>query len=107
MSSASVLPRYAVARYIDRWFRLGQTPPVTRAFLALLRRAALAAGAMGWILLAAGGVIVVTTSCGRAWMRQFANIVMLGVLGVIAAYVFFVMAALDMATHSAAAGRAS
>jgi len=89
---------YAMARYVDRWFRLGQTPPVTRTFLASCTELRWRPVLVGWILLAAGGVIAVNLMSVDSGAMRALNIVMLGVLGVIAAYVFFVMAALDVAT---------
>lgn len=87
---------YAVAAYIDRWFRLGDTPPVTRTFIADLRAQYWRAAATGWLLLAATTIVVTNIFSATAWILQFANILALGVIALIAAYVFPVMAATDV-----------
>jgi len=87
---------YALAAYIDRWFRLGETPPVTRAFIGHFRAQYWRAAAMGWILLAATAIVVTNIFAATSWMLQFANVLALVVIGIIAAYVFPVMAATDV-----------
>jgi uncharacterized membrane protein YesL len=84
---------FAVAAYIDRWFRFGETPPVTRAFIAHLRAQYWRTAAVGWILLAAVAVVVTNIFAASSWILQFANVVALVVIAIIAAYVFPVMAA--------------
>lgn len=84
---------FAVAAYIDRWFRLGETPPVTRAFIADLRAQYWRAAAIGWILLAAAAVVITNIFTASSWSLQFANVLALVVVAIIAAYVFPVMAA--------------
>lgn len=89
---------YAMAKYVDRWFRLGETPPVMRTFMGYCREQRWRPVLVGWILLGAGAVIAVNLmSVENGYLRTL-NLVMLGVLGVIAAYVFFVLAALDVDT---------
>lgn len=87
---------YAVAAYIDGWFRRGETPPVTAAFIGHLRTRYWHTAAMGWILLAATGIVVTNIFTGSSWLLQFANVLALVVIGIIAAYVFPVMAATDI-----------
>ncbi|WP_109210136.1 MULTISPECIES: DUF624 domain-containing protein [Microbacterium] len=87
---------YAVAAYIDRWFRFGETPPVTRTFIAHLRAQYWQAAAIGWILLAAGAVVITNIFAASSWILQFANVLALVVIAIIAAYVFPVMAATDV-----------
>ena len=87
---------YALAAYIDRWFRLGETPPVTRTFIGYFRAQYWRAAAMGWILLAATAIVVTNIFAATSWMLQFANVLALVVIGIIAAYVFPVMAATDV-----------
>jgi uncharacterized membrane protein YesL len=87
---------YAVAAYIDGWFRRGETPPVTAAFIGHLRARFWHAAAMGWILLAATAIVVTNIFTGSSWFLQFANVLALVVVGIIAAYVFPVMAATDV-----------
>lgn len=89
---------YAMAKYVDRWFRLGRTPPVTRTFLASCTELRWRPVLVGWILLGVGAVIAVNLMSVQSGSLRALNLVMLGVLGVIAAYVFFVMAALDVDT---------
>lgn len=89
---------YAIATYVDRWFRLGQTPPVTRTFLGYCREQGWRPVLMGWILLAAAGVITVNLLRVESGTVRALNVVMLAFLGIIATYVFFVMAALDVDT---------
>jgi len=89
---------YAMAKYVDRWFRLGETPPVTRTFLRYCLEQRWRPVLVGWILLGAGAVIGVNlTTIEDGYLRTL-NILVLGVLGVMAAYVFFVLAALDVDT---------
>lgn len=87
---------YAVAAYVDRWFRLGDTPPVTRAFLGHLKAQFWRAAVMGWILLAASAIAVTNLFSVTVWALQFANVAALIVITIIAAYVFPVMAATDV-----------
>jgi uncharacterized membrane protein YesL len=87
---------FAVAAYIDRWFRFGETPPVTRAFIAHLRAQYWRTAAVGWILLAAVAVVVTNIFAASSWILQFANVVALVVIAIIAAYVFPVMAATEV-----------
>lgn len=87
---------YAVAAYIDGWFRRGETPPVTAAFIGHLRARYWPTTAMGGILLAASAIVVTNIFTGASWLLQFVNVVALVVIGIIAAYVFPVMAATDI-----------
>ncbi|QAY59074.1 DUF624 domain-containing protein [Microbacterium protaetiae] len=87
---------YAMAAYIDGWFRRGQTPPVTRAFFGHVRTQYWRSVAMGVILSGATVIVVTNIFSVGTWLLQFANIVALAVIAVIAAYVFPVMAATDV-----------
>ncbi|WP_251452145.1 DUF624 domain-containing protein [Microbacterium sp. Marseille-Q6648] len=87
---------YAVAAYIDRWFRQGETPPVTRAFLAHFRAQYWRAAAVGWILVAASAIVITNVFSVTVWLLQFANVAALIVIAVIWAYVYPVMAATDV-----------
>ena len=87
---------YAVAAYIDRWFRFGETPPVTRAFIGHLRTHYWRSAAMGWILTAAAAIVITNIFAASTWLLQFGNVVALVVIVIIAAYVFPVMAATDV-----------
>lgn len=87
---------YAVAAYIDRWFRCGETPPVTRAFLEHFRAQYWRAAATGWILTAVTLITVTNVFSAGSWLLQFGNVLALGVIGIVAAYVFPVMAATEV-----------
>ncbi|MEV5068849.1 DUF624 domain-containing protein [Microbacterium sp. LMI12-1-1.1] len=87
---------FALAAYIDRWFRLGETPPVTRTFIALLRAQYWRATAMGWILLAAAAIVITNIFTASTWTLRFANVLALVIIAIIASYVFPVMAATDV-----------
>ena len=87
---------YAVAAYIDRWFRFGETPPVTRAFIGHLRTHYWRSAAMGWILTAAAAIVITNIFAASTWLLQFGNVAALVVICVIAGYVFPVMAATDV-----------
>lgn len=87
---------YALAAYIDRWFRRGENPPVTKTFIADFRAHYWHAAGIGWILTAAAAVIVTNVFSAQDWFVQFANVAALVVLTIIAAYVFPVMAATDV-----------
>ncbi|WP_102191463.1 YesL family protein [Microbacterium aurantiacum] len=87
---------YAMAAYIDRWFRHGETPPVTRAFIAHFRAQFWRAAAMGWILTAVTLITVTNIFSAGDWLLQFANVIALVVVGIVTAYVFPVMAATDV-----------
>lgn len=87
---------YAVAAYVDRWFRFGETPPVTRTFIAHLRTQYWRSAAVGWILLGAAAVVITNIFAASSWMLQFANVLALVVIAIIAAYVFPVMAATEV-----------
>lgn len=87
---------YAVAAYIDGWFRRGETPPVTRAFIAHVRERFVNAMVVGWILLAATAVTTTNIVAAGEWWLQFANVCALVLVCIIAAYVFPIMAATDI-----------
>ncbi len=84
---------YALARYLDGWCRRGETPPPARTFVAYLRDQPLRATLVSWILLAAGAVIVANVFLAPSWFVQFFNVLALGVLGMVTAYVFPLMSA--------------
>lgn len=86
---------YALASYIDGWFRRGDQPPMTRTFFASVRTEFWRSAATGWIILAAGAVIVTNVFASTSWYVQFANVIALFVLFVAAAYVFPVAVATD------------
>ncbi|MBD7956491.1 YesL family protein [Microbacterium sp. Sa4CUA7] len=87
---------YAVAAYVDRWFRFGETPPVTRTFIAHFREQYWRAAVVGWILVLAAAIAVTNVFTLTVWAVQFANVLALLVVAVAAAYVFPVMAATDL-----------
>lgn len=87
---------YALSAYIDRWFRFGETPPVTRTFIDHFREQYWRAAAMGWILTAAAAIVVTNVFLAPTWILQFVNVLALVIVGIIAAYVFPVMAATDI-----------
>lgn len=87
---------YALASYVDGWFRRGDVPPVTRTFVASFRADFWRSCAMGWILLAAGAIVVTNIFAVDTWAIQFANVLALFVLVVAAAYAFPIAAATDI-----------
>lgn len=87
---------YALAASLDRWFRLGETPPITAAFWRHARAQGRRSMVMGWLLLAIGAVIGVNLLSLTDWYLRFANIVALAALLLVGAYVFFVLAAMDV-----------
>lgn len=87
---------YALAKYLHRWFRHGQTPPTTRTFLREARELRWHPVLVGGVLLAAGAIIFVNLVSLSNWYLRAANIGALAALWIITAHVFFVMAALDM-----------
>lgn len=86
---------YALAKYLDRWFRHGETPPTTRTFFRYARELRARPMVMGWLLIGAGTVIGVNLLSLTDWYLRAANLAALGVLVLISSYVFFVMAATD------------
>lgn len=87
---------YALAKYLDRWFRHGQTPPPARTFFRDARELGWHPVRMGLVLQAAGAVILVNLLSLNNWYLHAANLAALVVLGVITAYVFAVMVTLDL-----------
>lgn len=87
---------YALAKYLDRWFRHGETPPVAPTFFRSARELRWHPVLMGLILQAAGAVILVNLLSLTDWYLRAANLLALAVLWILTAYVFFVMAALDL-----------
>lgn len=87
---------YALAAYLDRWFRHGETPPPARAVWRSLRTQGIRPMLMGWVLLGAGAVIGVNLLSLTDWYLRAANLAALGALLMIGCYVFFVMAATDV-----------
>jgi len=86
---------YALASYVDGWFRRGDQPPMTRTFFASVRTQFWRSAAMGWILIAAGAVIITNVFAATSWFLQFANVVALFVLFVAGAFAFPVAVATD------------
>ncbi|MBE1875250.1 YesL family protein [Myceligenerans pegani] len=89
---------YALAKYLDRWLRAGETPPPARTFWRYARERPWHATLVAWILLAAGGVVVTNVFLATSWYVQAANVGALAVLGVAASYVYPVMVATDLPT---------
>lgn len=87
---------YALAKYLDRWFRHGQTPPVTRTFLRYALELRWRPVLVACVLMGAGAVILVNLMSLGDWYLRVANLLALAVLWIIAAYVFTVLAALDV-----------
>lgn len=87
---------YALAAYLDRWFRLGEQPPMTRTFFRYAREQGRRPVLVGLVLLGAGGVIAVNLMSLSNWYLRAANLAVLAALVLIGAYIFFVMAAMDV-----------
>jgi len=87
---------YALAKYLHRWFRHGQTPPTARTFFREARELRWHPVLVGAVLLAAGAVIFVNLVSLSDWYLRAANFGALAVLWIITAHIFFVMAALDV-----------
>lgn len=88
---------YALASCLDGWIRRGEGPPTTATFLRRAREQGFRPVLMGWVLLGAGTVIVVNLLSLTDWYLRVANLVALAALVLIGAYVFFVMAATEVA----------
>lgn len=90
------LANYALARYLDGWCRLGQTPPVVRSYLKFLTERVGQSMLVGALLIA--GVMVTTTNILTASMVaiQGLNAFTLAVIVMVGAYVFPLMAASDI-----------
>lgn len=89
---------YALAKYMDRWLRGGETPPPARTFWRYARERVWQSSLVAWILLAVGGVVVTNVFLATSWYLQAANVGALVLLGVVTTYVYPVMAATDLAT---------
>jgi len=89
---------YALTKYVDRWFRFGETPPPARTFWRYARERPVRSMTVSWILLGAGAVIVTNVFGSSSWYVQALNVVALVVLAVAASYVYPVMVATDVDT---------
>ena len=89
---------YALAKYMDRWLRAGETPPPARVFWRYAREQAGRSMLISWILLAAGAMIVTNVFLASSWYVQILNVGALGVLGITWSYVYPVLVATDLAT---------
>ena len=89
---------YAFAKYLDRWFRLGELPPVAATFRRYATELRWRPVLVSWVLLAVAAMIGVNLLSAANWYLRMANLLALVVLAVIAAYVYFVLAALDVTT---------
>ncbi|WP_114561043.1 DUF624 domain-containing protein [Desertihabitans aurantiacus] len=87
---------YALARYLDRWFRLGETPPTTRTFLRYAREQGLRPVLTGAVLVGLGVVVGVNLLSITDWYLRAANLLAAVLVAVVGVYVFFVMAATDV-----------
>ena len=89
---------YAFAKYVDRWFRLSELPPAAATFRRYATELRWRPILISWVLLAVAAVIAVNLLSVTNWYLRVANLVALVVLAVIAAYVYFVLAAVDVTT---------
>lgn len=89
---------YALTKYVDRWFRHGETPPPARTFWRYAREQPVDSMLVSWILLGAGAVIGTNIVGATSWTVQTLNLVALAVLGVAASYVYPVMVATHVVT---------
>lgn len=87
---------YALAKYLDRWFRHGEIPPAAPTFFRYARELRWHPVLMGLILQTAGAVILVNLLGLTDWYLRAANLLAFAVLWIITVYVFFVMAAMDL-----------
>ncbi|GGF43322.1 hypothetical protein GCM10010922_18470 [Microbacterium sorbitolivorans] len=86
---------YALAAYIDGWFRLGEQPPMTRTFFQKARVEFWRSAAMGWIIIVAGTIIGTNIFAASSWALRFANVVAIFLLFIASAYVFPIAVATD------------
>lgn len=84
---------YALARYLDRWVRHGETPPLLPTWIGFLRERPGRSAGVGALLLAVGAVVVTNIFLVPNWYVQFVNVLALAVLGILTAYVFPLMGA--------------
>lgn len=89
---------YALAAYLDRWVRFGETPPPARTFFRLVRTQTWHAIVVGWILLGAGAIVLTNVYQAPNGTVRALNVVALVALVIVAAYVFPVMAATEVAS---------
>src|SRR5699024_5643427 len=87
---------YAMAKYLHRWFRHGETPPLVPTYLRYARELRWQPVLMGCVLLLAGGIVLVNLLSLSDWYLRAANLMALAVLWIVTAYVFTVLAALDV-----------
>ena len=87
---------YAMVKYLDRWFRHGETPPLVPTYLRYARELRWQPVLMGCVLLLAGGIVLVNLLSLSDWYLRAANLMALAVLWIVTAYVFTVLAALDV-----------
>lgn len=97
---------YAFAKYVDRWFRLGELPPMTATFRRYLTELRWRPVLVSWVLLGAAAVIGVNLLSVSNWYLRIANLLALVLLAVIAAYAYFVLAVLDVHTIRTTIGAA-
>jgi len=86
---------YALAAYIDGWFRLGEQPPMTRTFFQKARAEFWRSAAMGWVIIVAGTIIGTNIFVASSWELRFANVVAMFLLFIAGAYVFPIAVATD------------
>src|SRR5699024_10243662 len=87
---------YAMAKYLHRWFRHGASPPLVPTYLRCARELRWQPVLMGCVLLLAGGIVLVHLLSLSDWYLRAANLMALAVLWIVTAYVFTVLAALDV-----------
>lgn len=87
---------YAMAKYLHRWFRHGETPPLVPTVLRYAREQFRQSVLLGTALLLAGGIVLVNLLSLSDWYLRLANLLALAVLWIITAHVFTVLAALDV-----------
>jgi uncharacterized membrane protein YesL len=89
---------YALAKYLDRWLRAGETPPPARTFWRYARERAGRSMLLSWILLGSAGVTLTNVFVASSWYIQILNVGAFAVVAIVAAYVYPVLVATDLST---------
>src|SRR5699024_1277612 len=87
---------YALAKYLLLWFRHCETPPLVPTDMRYVRQLRWQSELLVCVLLLAGGIVLVNLLSLSDWYLRAANLMALAVLWIVTAYVFTVLAALDV-----------
>lgn len=85
---------YAMSKYLDQWLRLKNHPPITKSFWQYYKERFWQANAIGWLCLAAFGIVTVNLFMVKNGTLRLVNVAFLLLFVIAFMYIFKVMVAI-------------